>query len=99
MSRSPSPTKQRVPAEPAARDTDTDLKALAGDYAARALATLADIMTNGESEATRVAAARALLDRGFAKADPGGELDLAGTMDRVIAEMREREERLRAAAR
>ena len=76
---------------------DTHLRALAAQYAADALATLADIMRTGESESTRVAAARALLDRGFSKAAPSGDaagaLDLANTMDRVIAEMREREER------
>lgn len=43
------------------------LRELARQYTPEALATLAQIMTTGESEAARVAAANALLDRGYGK--------------------------------
>jgi hypothetical protein len=43
------------------------LEELARAYTEQALATLAQICTAGESEAARVAAANALLDRGYGK--------------------------------
>lgn len=44
-----------------------DLQAMAQEYAALALQTLVDIADKGESEAARVAAANALLDRGYGR--------------------------------
>jgi phage gp46-like protein len=44
-----------------------DIKAAAQKYTDQALQTLAQIMTDGESEAARVAAANAILDRGYGK--------------------------------
>lgn len=45
-----------------------DIKALAQQYGAKAMATLAQIMESGEGEAARIAAAKELLDRGYGKA-------------------------------
>lgn len=47
------------------------LAALARDQAEAALNTLLDIMANGESEAARLSAANAVLDRGYGKAFQG----------------------------
>lgn len=44
-----------------------DIKEAAQQYSASALQTLVDIATNGESEAARVAAANAILDRAHGK--------------------------------
>lgn len=44
-----------------------DIKAAASQYGERALQTLVDIATTGESEAARVAAANAILDRAYGK--------------------------------
>jgi len=44
-----------------------DVKALASEYGPEALQTLVHIMTEGESEQARIAAAKELLDRGFGK--------------------------------
>ena len=43
------------------------LKELAREYTPKALKTLAQIMETGESEAARVSAANAILDRGYGK--------------------------------
>jgi hypothetical protein len=53
-----------------------DLAALARDHAELAMSTLVDVAHNGESEAARVSAATAILDRGFGK--PKHSLDLGG---------------------
>lgn len=45
-----------------------DVKALAQQYTAEAIATLVSIMQHGEAEAARIGAARELLDRGHGKA-------------------------------
>jgi hypothetical protein len=44
-----------------------DLRELARQHTEAALATLADICQNGENESARVAAANAILDRGWGK--------------------------------
>jgi hypothetical protein len=44
-----------------------ELREVAQEYTATAMKTLAEICENGESEAARVAAANALLDRGHGK--------------------------------
>ena len=46
---------------------DYRIKELAKEHTAIALQTLADICANGESESARVAAAEALLNRGWGK--------------------------------
>src|SRR5687767_1349852 len=45
-----------------------DIKRLAQPYGEQAIKVLADLMLHSKMEATRVAAARELLDRGFGKA-------------------------------
>lgn len=47
--------------------TTATLKELARQYTPDALKTLAQIMVSGESEAARVSAANAILDRGYGK--------------------------------
>ena len=44
------------------------LSELARDHTEAAVATLADVMQNGSSESARIAAANAILDRGYGKA-------------------------------
>lgn len=44
-----------------------DVKAIAQEYTEQAIKVLADIMVNGESEAARVSAVNALLDRAYGK--------------------------------
>ncbi|MDI3298260.1 MAG: hypothetical protein QJR08_03720 [Bacillota bacterium] len=44
-----------------------EVKALARQWAPRAIETLVDIMLHGQHERARIAAAEALLDRGFGK--------------------------------
>lgn len=66
------------------------LKELAREYTPEALRTLAQIMTKGESEAARVSAANAILDRGYGKPstvlagdEDGGAIQ---TVHRIILE-------------
>jgi predicted ArsR family transcriptional regulator len=59
-----------------------DIKAAAQAYTEDALATLAQIMKAGESEAARVAAANSILDRGFGK--PRQSMDLDATTDMTV---------------
>lgn len=51
-----------------------DIKALAGEYTGAAIAELARLAKNAESEAARVAAIKELLDRGHGKAAQAVEL-------------------------
>ena len=51
-----------------------DIKELARRYTPQALDTLASIMKASESDAARVAAANALLDRGYGKPRQDGDL-------------------------
>jgi hypothetical protein len=57
-----------------------DIKAAAQVYTEDALATLAQIMKAGESEAARVAAANSILDRGFGKPRQSMDVDATGDM-------------------
>jgi hypothetical protein len=59
-----------------------DIKAAAQVYTEDALATLAQIMKAGESEAARVAAANSILDRGFGK--PRQSMDVDATTDMTV---------------
>ena len=52
-----------------------DIKAAAQAYTEDALATLAQIMKAGESEAARIATANSILDRGFGKPRQSVDLD------------------------
>ena len=57
-----------------------DIRAAAQVYTEDALATLAQIMKAGESEAARVAAANTILDRGFGKPRQSMDVDASGDM-------------------
>jgi hypothetical protein len=57
-----------------------DVKELAQDYTADAIAALAKIMTKGKQEASIVAAANSLLDRGHGKPKQNIEGELKGSM-------------------
>lgn len=65
-----------------------DLASRAKDLADQALATLADIMINGESETARISAANAILDRGYGRpmqahevsGPDGGEIPISITV-------------------
>jgi hypothetical protein len=61
------------------------LQVAAREYAAMALATLAEIAEKGESESGRVAASRELLDRGFGK--PVQNVDMRVLMEKRLAEL------------
>jgi hypothetical protein len=61
------------------------LQAAAREYAAMALATLAEIAEKGKSESGRVAASRELLDRGFGK--PVQNVDMRVLMEKRLAEL------------
>ncbi|MCL2656825.1 MAG: hypothetical protein FWD62_05275 [Betaproteobacteria bacterium] len=54
--------------------TTADVKALAQRYGKQAIERLAKLMTSAESEATQVAAAKELLDRGYGKSKQAVEL-------------------------
>jgi hypothetical protein len=62
-----------------------DLKALAQEQTAEAVKTLIDVMKNGDKDAARVAAASALLDRGYGK--PMQSIDV--TQRRAVDEIPE----------
>ena len=66
----------------------TTLSELARDYTDLALSTLAEIASNGESESARVAAATALLDRGYGRPRQSVEMELQ-TEDRLSQAVRE----------
>ena len=71
------------------RKTPIDLKSLARGYTETAVKTLGGISQTGESEAARVAASIALLDRGWGKAPvthtgEDGEGDIRVTIRHII---------------
>ena len=57
-----------------------EIKAIAQPYGPEAIATLAEIMRHSESEPARVAAANALLDRGYGKPSQTVAVDQTLTM-------------------
>ena len=73
--------------------TPTDIRSLARSHTETAISALAGIAQNGQSEAARVSAAVALLDRGWGKpAQPvdgdgeGGAIQLVHKIERVIVQ-------------
>lgn len=69
-----------------------EIRALAGVYAGEAVERLADLMRHGENEATRLAAIRELLDRGFGR--PALHADIKSevqTTPRSVREMSDEE--------
>jgi hypothetical protein len=66
-----------------------DLKSLARSYTTRAISTLGGIAEGGESEAARVAAAIALLDRGWGKPQQDNTHEVKGEIRVVLRKMLE----------
>ncbi|ACC71112.1 conserved hypothetical protein [Paraburkholderia phymatum STM815] len=72
--------------------TTTEIRALAGQYGGEAVARLVDLMRHAENEATRLAAVRELLDRGFGKAVRHAEVSAeVNTTPRSVREMSDEE--------
>jgi hypothetical protein len=67
----------KIPARlpPVKAEIKQELRELAREYSGKALETLVKICESGENETARVAAANALLDRGYGK--PSQHVDLA----------------------
>ena len=72
------PTKPKLPG---------DIKSLARGYTHTAIKTLGGISENGESEAARVSAAIALLDRGWGKPNQPHDANVSGELKIVIRKM------------
>jgi hypothetical protein len=66
-----------------------DIKSLARGYTRTAIKTLGGISENGESEAARVAAAVALLDRGWGKPQQDQTHEVKGEIRVVLRKMLE----------
>jgi hypothetical protein len=64
-----------------------DIRAAAQAYTDDALATLAQIMKAGESEAARVAAANSILDRGFGKPRQALDVEAQVKSDFTVIEL------------
>ena len=64
-----------------------DLRELARKHTLTALRTLAEIAERGENESARVAAANAILDRGWGKPTQHIDADLGGSLEHRISLM------------
>ena len=72
--------------------TTIEIRALAGQYGGEAVARLVDLMRHAENEATRLAAARELLDRGFGKSVQHADVSAkVNTTPRSVREMSDEE--------
>ncbi len=69
-----------------------DLKSLARAYTDRAIASLGGIAENGESEAAKVAASIALLDRGWGRPNQPHDAKLDGELRITIRKLLTKEE-------
>lgn len=69
------------------RKTPLDLKSLARGYTEAAVRTLGGVAETGESEAARVSAAIALLDRGWGKPNQPHDAKVDGELRIVIRKM------------
>jgi len=65
----------------------TDLKSLARSYTKACVQTLSGVATNGESESAKVAAAIALLDRGWGKPNQPHDAKVDGELRIVIRKL------------
>lgn len=72
------------------REAGATLSDLARQHTDAALNVLVQIATTGESEAARVSAANALLDRGYGKATQPIEHDVSADLASVLGRARER---------
>jgi len=66
---------------------DLDLKSLARGYTTIAVQTLGGIAQAGESEASRVAASIALLDRGWGKPNQPHEAKIEGSLEIILRDI------------
>ena len=64
-----------------------DLKSLARSYTKACVQTLSGVATNGESESAKVAAAIALLDRGWGKPNQPTENKIEGEVNIILRDM------------
>jgi hypothetical protein len=71
---------------------DLDLKSLARGYTTIAVQTLGGVAQNGESEAARVSASIALLDRGWGKPNQPHDAKLDGELRITIRKLLTKEE-------
>ena len=65
----------------------TDIKSLARGWTEASILTLGGVATNGESEAARVSAAIALLDRGWGKPNQPHEAKLDGKVEIILRDI------------
>jgi len=66
---------------------ELDLKSLARSYTKRAVLTLAGVSESSESDAARVTAAIALLDRGWGKPNQPHEAKLEGSLEIILRDI------------
>ena len=66
---------------------ELDLKSLARSYTKRAVQTLAGVSESSESDAARVAAAVALLDRGWGKPNQPHEAKIEGSLEIILRDI------------
>jgi hypothetical protein len=64
-----------------------DLKSLARSYTKRAVRTLAGVSESSDSDAARVAAAVALLDRGWGRPNQPHEAKLEGSLEIILRDI------------
>ena len=77
---------RRSPATPAAATPVREVRELAREHTPEAIATLVAIMREGQSEASRVAAADAILDRGWGR-PPVTAVFVSADLTRYVALM------------
>jgi hypothetical protein len=65
----------------------TDIKSLARGWTEASILTLGGVATNGESEAARVSAAIALLDRGWGRPNQPHEAKLDGKVEIILRDI------------
>jgi hypothetical protein len=65
----------------------TDIKSLARGWTEASIMTLGGVATNGESEAARVSAAIALLDRGWGRPNQPHEAKLDGKVEIILRDI------------
>jgi hypothetical protein len=64
-----------------------ELKSLARGWTEACILTLGGVATNGESEAAKVSAAIALLDRGWGKPNQPSEMKLDGKVEIILRDI------------
>ena len=87
----PEPLPDAV-AAPAAEDPQQTLNRLIQSHSERVLQSLVEIVTGGESPQARVAAANAILDRGYGKPKSPAEKESSKQVHVEIVKFRDRED-------